>query len=149
MNRGWMKRTMSIAMVMIVVLVLGSLTGCGGKAKIVDDPTAGSGADQIEDLPPPPVPEDDTTDQTTLRPDYDNMEPAEYGIEDVFFALDAYELDNRSMGLLSASARIWASAPARGGSMTTASYFRSSGRMSTNTGTASSKMMDSMVASKV
>ncbi len=106
MNRGWMKRTMSIVMVMIVVLILGSLTGCGGKAKIVDDPAAGSGADQIEDLPPPPVPEDDTTDRTVLTPDYNNMEPAEYGIEDIFFAFDAYELDNRSMGILSASARI-------------------------------------------
>ncbi len=105
MNRGWMKRTMLLVMVMIMTLVLGSLTGCGGKAKIVDDPAAGSDA-EIEDLPPPPVPEDDTTDTTTLRPDYINMEPAEYGVEDVFFAFDAYELDNRSMGILSASARI-------------------------------------------
>lgn len=106
MNRGWMNRTMPVVVMMIVVLVLGSLAGCGGKAKIVDDPAAGTGADQIEELPPPPVPEDNVTDPSTLRPDYANMEPAEYGIEDVFFAFDAYELDNRSMGILAASARI-------------------------------------------
>ncbi len=106
MNRGWMNRTMVIVLGLILVLALGSLAGCGGKAEIVDDPAAGSDTDQIEDLPPPPVPEDDATDRTTLTPDYESMEPAEYGVEDIFFAFDAYELDNRSMGILSASARI-------------------------------------------
>ena len=38
----------------------------------------------------------------TRRPDYASMDPAEYGVEDVFFAFDQYDLDNEAMGILSA-----------------------------------------------
>jgi peptidoglycan-associated lipoprotein len=34
------------------------------------------------------------------------MEPAEFGVEDVFFAFDQYELDGEAMSILSRNARI-------------------------------------------
>lgn len=105
MNRGWMNRTMLIVMGMTLVLTLVLLSGCGGKKAIVDDPAVGQDT-QVEELPPPPVAEDDGDDQATLVPDYASMDPAEYGVEDVFFAFDAYELDDESMAILSASARM-------------------------------------------
>ncbi|MCB1185071.1 peptidoglycan-associated lipoprotein Pal [bacterium] len=33
------------------------------------------------------------------------MDPSEYGVQDVFFGFDQYELDNKAMGILSANAR--------------------------------------------
>ncbi len=104
MNRSWMKRSMLLVMGMTLVLTLIMFTGCGGKTEVVDDPTAELDT-QVEDLPPPPVPED-TTPDVPATPDYATMDPAEYGVADVFFAFDQYELDNESMAVLSASARI-------------------------------------------
>ncbi len=105
MNRSWMKRTILIATTMTLVLALAMFAGCSKKAPVVDDPAAGQGSGQVEDLPPPPVPEDNTVDTTPPAPDYASMDPAEYGVQDVFFAFDQYELDNESMGILSANAR--------------------------------------------
>jgi len=38
--------------------------------------------------------------------DYAAMEPADFGVEDVYFAFDQYDLDAEAMGLLSRNARI-------------------------------------------
>ena len=38
-------------------------------------------------------------------PDYPNLDPSEYGVQDVYFAFDQYDLDDESMGLLSRNAR--------------------------------------------
>ena len=103
MNRGWMNRTMMMVIGMTLVLALVLLSGCSKNKNVEDDPTAGMGTDQVEELPPPPVTE--PTDTIPATPDYDTMDPAEYGVDDVFFAFDQYELDNESMGILSANAR--------------------------------------------
>ena len=39
-------------------------------------------------------------------PNYGAMDPQDYGIEDVFFAFDKYDLDAESMSILAANARI-------------------------------------------
>ncbi len=104
MNRGWMKRTMVLLMGMTLVLALALMSGCSSKPDVVDDPAA-DGAGEVEELAPPPVPEDNTADQAPAAPDYGTMAPAEYGVEDIFFGFDQYELDNESMGILSANAR--------------------------------------------
>ena len=105
MNRGWMNRTMMMVTGMTLVLALVLLAGCGGSNNDVqDDPTAGMDTEQVEELPPPPVVED-TTDQIPATPDYDAMDPSEYGVDDVFFDFDQYELDNEAMSILSANAR--------------------------------------------
>lgn len=105
MNRSWMKRAMILVMGLILVLGLVALTGCSKKAPVEDNPAAGMGDQQVEELPPPPVPEENPADQTPPAPDYASMEPSEYGVADVFFAFDQYELDNESMSQLAANAR--------------------------------------------
>ncbi len=104
MNRSWMNRTMMLVTGMTLVLALVLFAGCSNKAEVVDDPNAGQG-DQVEDLPPPVVPETDPTDTIPATPDYGSMTPAEYGVDDVFFDFDQYELNDVSMGILSANAR--------------------------------------------
>jgi peptidoglycan-associated lipoprotein len=104
MNRGWMNRTMTMVTGMTLVLALVLLAGCGGgNNDVEDDPTAGMGETQVEELPPPPVTE--PIAEVPVTPDYATMDPAEYGVDDVFFDFDQYELDNESMGILSANAR--------------------------------------------
>ena len=60
MNRSWMNRTMMLVMGLILVLALVAFTGCSKKAPVVDDPAAGQSGESVEELPPPPVPEDTT-----------------------------------------------------------------------------------------
>lgn len=104
MNRSWMNRKMMLVTGMTLVLALALMAGCGGSPDVEDDPAAGAG-DQVEELPPPPVPEEDPADKEPATPDYATMTPAEYGVDDVFFDFDQYELDDVSMGILSANAR--------------------------------------------
>jgi peptidoglycan-associated lipoprotein len=81
-------------------------SGCGGGDEVVTDPTAEEGAgDVVETVPPTVVPEEEEAPQVTT-PDYAAMEPAEYGVEDVFFAFDEYELSDDAMSTLSRNARI-------------------------------------------
>ena len=54
--------------------------------------------------PPPVVPEVPAEPAPAL--DYTTMKPAEYGIEDVFFAFDRYDLDDRALATLVRNARI-------------------------------------------
>ena len=102
MNRGWMNRTMMLVFGMILVLALAAFSGCSKKPAVQDDPNAGMG-NAVEELPAPPVAEN--TIPEPVKPDYASMAPSEYGVQDVFFAFDQYELDNESMGILSANAR--------------------------------------------
>lgn len=88
-----------------LVLVLGVsmlFAGCGGKTDVETEPTVPADS-QVEDVPAPPTPEPEPVDTT---PDYASMEPSEFGVEDVFFAFDQYELDGEAMGILSRNARI-------------------------------------------
>jgi peptidoglycan-associated lipoprotein len=58
-----------------------------------------------EDLPVETVPEKVET-PVDEGPDYLTLDPADYGVEDVYFAFDQYDLDDVSMGVLSGNARI-------------------------------------------
>lgn len=90
-----------------LLAMIGLLTACGGNKDVEDDPTtaAGAGDDTAETLPAEPVGEPEPEPVVTA-PDYAAMDPAEYGVEDVFFAFDQYELDDMGMGVLSRNARV-------------------------------------------
>jgi peptidoglycan-associated lipoprotein len=106
MNRGWISRSVLLAVGLVLVVALVSLAGCGKKAEVETDPTAGAGiGETTEEIPPPPVPEETET-VVDEGPDYLNLDPGDYGVGDVYFAFDQYDLDDESMGLLSANARI-------------------------------------------
>jgi len=95
-----------ILFALAIIMMLGLLTACGGKKDVEDDPTAaGDAGETTETLPVEPVAEPEPEPEV-ITPDYAAMAPAEYGVEDVFFAFDQYELDDVTMGVLSRNARV-------------------------------------------
>lgn len=103
MYQGWLKRTLTLVMAIVLIMGLTMFTGCGGSDPEVNTDPADGLAEQVEELTTPPVPEEVIEVEET--PDYANMDPSEYGMEDVFFDFDQYELSNEAMSLLAANAR--------------------------------------------
>jgi len=101
----------SLLMLLGMVAWLGVVAGCGGSddAEVQTDPWAVAAQDSVEQVPEPITPEDPMDGQGLDQrdvPDYGSMEPAEYGVEDVYFAFDQYDLDDVSMGVLARNARL-------------------------------------------
>ena len=106
MNTGWMNRRMATALGLVLVLALMLVAGCGKKSEVETDPAAGADTGETtEEVPEAVVPEEVET-VVDEGPDYVNLDPADYGVGDVFFAFDQYDLDDDSMGVLSRNARI-------------------------------------------
>jgi PBP1b-binding outer membrane lipoprotein LpoB len=100
MNFSWISRSMLLSLVL--VLGLGMLfAGCSKKAEIETDPEMPADTTEVQEVPPPPTPEPEPVKTT---PDYASMDPSEFGVEDVFFAFDQYELDGEAMSTLSRNA---------------------------------------------
>ena len=105
MNR-WYHRNAVLTLGLVALLIAGSLlAGCGGdKPEAETDPTAGAGNEPVETVPPPPEPE--PRQPEVQAPNYAELPPQEYGVQDVFFAFDEYELSSEAMSKLSKNARI-------------------------------------------
>jgi peptidoglycan-associated lipoprotein len=104
MNSSWIFRRslVLLSFVLVMGLVVG---GCSQKPAVEVDPEAGMGTEEIaEQVPTPVVPEVVET-PVVETPDYASMDPSEYGVTDVFFAFDEYELNNQAMALLAGNAR--------------------------------------------
>jgi len=97
-------RKLPVLLALVLVFGFIAFTGCSKKPAIETD--AGQTGDQgaVEQVPTQPVPEPQAPVETT--PDYASLDPAEYGVEDVFFAFDEYDLDDEAMAILSRNARI-------------------------------------------
>ncbi len=95
-----MKRTLVMVSIMLAALFL--IAGCGGKdqAPVVDPTTI-----ETEPVPDEPVAEE-TVAEEPAPIDYTSMDPQEYGIEDVFFAFDQYDLSDEALATLTAAAAI-------------------------------------------
>ena len=104
MNFSWISRSALLALVLVLGLSV-LFAGCSKKAEVETDPLGTGNGDGVEVIPPPPTPEPDPK-PTESAIDYGSLEPSEFGVEDVFFAFDQYELDSESMGILSRNARI-------------------------------------------
>ena len=103
--KRWYNRNALVVLGLIAVLILGSLvSGCSKKPEVETDPNAAGSGTVTETVPPPPVVE--PTEPVVTAPDYAAMDPAEYGIGDVYFGFDEYELSTEAMGVLSRNARI-------------------------------------------
>ncbi len=99
----WWRLLLVAALCVGLALAL-SLAGCGGKEQPVETDVT-----EVEPLPPPPQPEpveEPEPVETVPAIDYAAVPPQEYGIEDVFFAFDKYDLSGQAMSKLQEDARI-------------------------------------------
>ena len=104
MIRGWISRKALLSLSLVLMLALAA--GCGGdKPEPETDPAAGMEDQPTETVPSEPAPEVPEEPTETI-PDYANLDPADFGVEDVFFAFDQYDLDTEAMGILSRNARL-------------------------------------------
>ena len=96
----------SMLLALVLVLGLGMLfAGCGNKAEVETETELPDVDTDVQEVPLPPVKEP-VVEPQDLGPDYANMDPSEFGVEDIFFAYDQYELNGEAMSLLSRNARI-------------------------------------------
>ncbi len=96
----------STLITLVAILAIGMLfVGCSKNAEVETDATEQEAAPAVEEIPAEPVvAEPEIPAEPAI--DYASLEPADFGIEDVFFALDQYDLDREAMSILSANARI-------------------------------------------
>ena len=109
MNLNWYRRKNWLTLSLIIIALLGLLAvaGCGSEPEVETEPRAEAGEGEAEDLPPEPQPEQqEPTQPEVTQPDYAEMAPQEYGVQDVFFDFDRYDLDAEAMATLNANARI-------------------------------------------
>lgn len=90
-----------VLVVFVFALALAALGGCSKKPAVVTEP-APVEQTPVEIVKPIPAPEP----VVPAAPDYANLDPSKYGIEDVFFGYDQYDLADVSMGVLTKNARI-------------------------------------------
>ena len=94
------KRSVFLALA-VLALALVALGGCSKKPAVVTEAPAPV-SEPVEPVKPAPIPEK----PAPTTPDYANLDPSKYGIEDVFFTYDQYDLSDASMGTLTKNARI-------------------------------------------
>lgn len=95
-------RLFSILTLVVLVLALALVAGCGKKqAPVVTEPVAPPRPVEQPKAPVTPEP----TEPADTR-DWGRMTPAEMGINDVFFAYDSFDLDDAGMRTLAQNARI-------------------------------------------
>jgi peptidoglycan-associated lipoprotein len=86
---------------LILASALVLVSGCGKKPEPQTDPDLDT-SPVVQPIPQPVAPE--APAEPVL--DYTAMQPAEYGIEDVFFGFDRYDLDDSALATLTRNARI-------------------------------------------
>lgn len=99
MKNGSISRLTLVLLACALALV--AFTGCSKKPPVVTE-TAPVEQAPVEVVKPAPKPEP----EAPKGPDYANLDPSKYGIEDVFFTYDKYDLDDKAMGVLTKNARI-------------------------------------------
>jgi len=107
-NRRTSRTTLTLLAILAQAAMLALAAGCGGDTPEPEtdaEAAAGAAEEAVETVPEPVVPEAERT-ETIAAPDYAAMEPAEYGVEDVFFAFDEYDLSDQAMATLARNARI-------------------------------------------
>lgn len=98
--RNWI-HSRGVSVVLIVALAL--VAGCGKKPKVATEATP-PGTTQSQVVSEAPSTSNQPAPASSV--DYANLDPSEYGIEDVFFPYDAYVLSDAAMATLEKNARI-------------------------------------------
>ncbi len=104
MNAGAWKKSMFVTLAVVLGIMLVAFTGCSKKPQTETEPVvpeATTPAEPIRDaVTPEPV------DPNAGALDYPSMDPSEYGVKDVFFAYDQYDLDDQALAILAENARV-------------------------------------------
>ncbi len=103
MNFSRISQSTWITLVAIMVVSM-LFVGCSKNAEVETEVPAPDSGEVVEEIPVEPVPEPEVPAEPAI--DYANLQPADFGIEDVFFALDQYDLDREAMSILSSNARL-------------------------------------------
>jgi len=91
----------AITLLAILLAAVALTAGCGKKPKVATEaPPAQTRVAAEEPAPPPAQP------APSPSVDYANLDPSEYGIEDVFFPYDVHVLSDEAMSVLDKNARI-------------------------------------------
>jgi peptidoglycan-associated lipoprotein len=98
--RNW-RNFCGVNVLLIVALAL--VGGCGKKPKVATE-AAPPGTTQTQIVPETPSASNQPVPASGV--DYANLDPSEYGMEDVFFPYDAYALSDAAMAALEKNARI-------------------------------------------
>ncbi|MFO7610077.1 MAG: peptidoglycan-associated lipoprotein Pal [Candidatus Krumholzibacteriia bacterium] len=104
MNHRYNRNVPAVLGLIAVLVLAGFVAGCSKKPEAETDPTVGTGQQPVETVPTQPTPEPEVPEVTA--PDYAALDPADYGIGDVYFAFDEYDLSTEAMGILTRNARI-------------------------------------------
>jgi peptidoglycan-associated lipoprotein len=99
---GKWRNSCNVSVILIVALAL--VVGCGKKPKVATEATPPGTTQTQVVLEAPSSPSNQPA--PTSNVDYTNLDPNEYGIEDVFFPYDAYVLSEAAMATLEKNARI-------------------------------------------
>jgi peptidoglycan-associated lipoprotein len=97
---------------LVVLGMMAWVAGCGGGDQEVETDAAAAAeeaTEAVETVPEPMAPEEPADGQGIAQEpvrDYSAMAPAEYGVEDVFFDFDEYDLDSEAMATLARNATI-------------------------------------------
>lgn len=104
MKSSWMLRRslVLLSLVLMVGLVVG---GCSKKPAVEVEPDVVIDTGEIDDQISTPVVPEVEAPPVVETPDYATMDPSEYGVTDVYFGFDEYELNNQAMALLAGNAR--------------------------------------------
>lgn len=95
-------RRLVYGLVLSVAVLSLLVVGCGKKPKVITEamPPEAPRTEIVSETPAPPPA------QPTSRLDYADLDPSEYGIEDIFFPYDVYALSEAAMTILEKNARI-------------------------------------------
>lgn len=111
MNYRVMNRLVLLALAVLVSSLM--IAGCGSNDQEINtDPGQADGGsqDSATTLPDNEIQGEDSNQgqeqEQDQGPDYARMNPSEYGVKDIFFDFDKYNLDAEDMRILSDNARI-------------------------------------------
>jgi len=100
------KRMLAICGLSLLIVLMSFAAGCGKKEPVETDVTLPAEEPEAPAITPEPAVDEPDAGAALPPVDYAAMDPHEYGIEDIFFEFDVYELDGDALAILAANARI-------------------------------------------
>ncbi|MGD9548340.1 MAG: OmpA family protein [Candidatus Krumholzibacteriia bacterium] len=104
MIAGAKKKSMFLTLAVVLGILLIAFAGCSKKPAPETETVMPEVTQPSDTIQAPVQPE--PVDPNANAIDYPGMDPSEYGVKDVFFAFDEYDLDDKALAVLSENARV-------------------------------------------